>query len=134
MPNPGAVLPSWVAHGVKKKADNAFHGPFATQYLDRGMPNTGGRNEIGFINEWAVRYLTTQDDRALEILLQTTHDAGGFPAHWRDEQTGYPAGLDTRPTMEIGYSSVKLFIMLLASPSFRKVKRAVSSEQKKMST
>ena len=104
LPNPAAVLPSWLAAGAKKKADNAFHGPFATQYLERGMPSTGGRNEIGFINEWAVRYLTTQDDRALEILLQVARDAGGFPTHWRDEKTGYPAGLDTRPTMEVGYS------------------------------
>lgn len=104
LPNPAAVLPSWLAAGAKKKADNAFHGPFATQYLDRGMPNTGGRNEIGFINEWAVRYLTTQDDRAFDIMLQVSQDAGGFPVHWRDEKTGYPAGLDTRPTMEVNYS------------------------------
>ena len=39
---------------------------------------------------------------------------------------------DTVYDFDIGVRS--LFIMLLASPSFRKVRRAVSSEQKKMST
>ena len=37
-------------------------------------------------------------------------------------------------TMEMGNSSVKLFIISLAVPVFKKVSLAVSSEQKKMST
>jgi hypothetical protein len=63
------------------------------------MPNVGGRDDIGPVSGWGVRWLQSQDPRALEILLANGDAAGSVPWHYRDETTGAAVSLDDHPTL-----------------------------------
>jgi hypothetical protein len=58
------------------------------------MHSAGGRSDIGILPQWAVMYLLSMDKRAKAVTLSVGDQAGSWPIHYRDENTGYPVRLD----------------------------------------
>ncbi len=68
--------------------------PMAPGLVNEYMPTTGGREDIGPLPGWAVRYLLSMDRRAKTSTLGTGDTAGSWPIHYRDKATGLPVSLD----------------------------------------
>ena len=69
--------------------------------LDCSMPSVGGRDELGILPAWTVRYLMTGDPRARDVMLLHGDLAGDIPWHFRDERTGLPPTSRDHPNMWI---------------------------------
>lgn len=104
----GAELGQYVTDEATAAANKSYYGPMACTLLLEEMGTTGGRPEIGLISQWVYDYYATQDDRARALMLKVVDNASGFSIHFRDEATGFPAGMDTRSDLEVGpyYPSV----------------------------
>lgn len=68
------------------------------------MPNVGGREDLGFLPAWTVRYLLSMDNRMKEIMLNAAEMAGHFQIHYREfdpAKTFYKKfiNIDDRPTV-----------------------------------
>ena len=98
----GAQLDSLIAYESSERAAKAWRGPMASTLLVEYMGMTGDRAEIGLISRYVYDYYATQDERALFAMLTVADNASAFPIHFRDELTGWPAGLDTRPDLIVG--------------------------------
>ncbi len=75
--------------------------PMGIGAASRGMPSTGGRNDIGLLPGWGAMYLLSMDPRAKEVTLGTADRAGSWSIHYRDRQTGRPISLIDYPYMTI---------------------------------
>jgi hypothetical protein len=84
---------------IKARAEQAEFGPMGNTMLEKRMPNTGGRGEIGPYPKWTVNYLLSQDPRALEVMLAVADSAGSVPIHYRDENTDSSIDIDRHPTI-----------------------------------
>jgi hypothetical protein len=71
--------------------------PMRTGIVTRGMPQTGGRQDIGPLPIWAVHYLLTMDKRPKNITLAVGDMAGTWSVHYRDHNTDLPVSLSTYP-------------------------------------
>lgn len=65
---------------------------------------TGGRQEIGLLPTWAVRYLLSWDNRQKEIMLNCADVSGHIPIHFRESDParlfyGRIMSIDDRPTI-----------------------------------
>jgi hypothetical protein len=69
--------------------------------LNPNMPAGGGRGEIAPVPLFAAAYLITTDLRAKESMIGHGDQAGAWPMHYRDENTGLPVSLDTYPNISI---------------------------------
>lgn len=87
-----AVADNWKGDRIK---------PMAAGSAMRGMPTTGGREDIGLLPGWAVRALLSQDPRAKMEMLGTADLAGSWSMHYRDEDTGQPISIVDYPYMTI---------------------------------
>lgn len=96
----GAALDTVVSNEAAAQSAKSWFGRMACTLLNPAMGTTGGRPEIGIWSEWVYDYYATQDDRAKAMMLKVCDNAGTFSTHYRDEATGFPAGLDTRPDLE----------------------------------
>jgi hypothetical protein len=85
----------------KKRVEQAALGPMANLQLTPAMGATGGRSEIGPLPLWTSMYLISQDDRAREIMMAHADASGSVTVHYRDEDTGRPVDLDTRPQVAL---------------------------------
>jgi len=85
----------------KLRIDQAALGPMANLMLTPEMRTTGGRAEIGPFPQWTASYLISQDDRAREIMMAHADASGSVTVHYRDESTGQPLDLDTRPQVAV---------------------------------
>jgi RTX calcium-binding nonapeptide repeat (4 copies) len=74
-------------------------GPLGKGTIYPSMNVAGGRDDIGPLPGWAVRYLQSQDARAEAILFANADAAGSIPWHYRDEKTGEAVSIDDHPTM-----------------------------------
>ncbi|HBF49218.1 MAG TPA: hypothetical protein DDX04_01205, partial [Massilia sp.] len=75
--------------------------PMGIGAASRGMPSTGGRNDIGLLPGWGAMYLLSMDPRAREVTLGRADRAGSWSIHYRDRQTGRPISLIDFPYMTI---------------------------------
>jgi len=75
--------------------------PMGIGAASRGMPSTGGRNDIGLLPGWGAMYLLSMDPRARMVTLGTADRAGSWSIHYRDRQTGRPISLIDFPYMTI---------------------------------
>lgn len=73
--------------------------PMGTGMAIPGMPNTGGRADIGLLPGWAAMYLLGMDRRARELTLGTADLAGSWSMHYRDRRTGLPVSVHDYPYM-----------------------------------
>jgi len=97
-----ATLDSYVADVAAERASRPFYGPMNNVLMTAYMPTTGGRGEIAPLPKWMVDFIITQDSRALDVMLAAADSTAGVGNHYRDEATGWPAGLDTRPSLSFG--------------------------------
>ena len=98
---PEAEITGMVNAASNKIAAQAYRGPMAVRQAYQAMPDTGGRTDIGLISGFDTQYLLSQDDRARNIMLMASDNLGVFPVHCRDEASGWPVGLDTRPSIAV---------------------------------
>jgi hypothetical protein len=87
----------------KKRTEQAALGPMANLLLTTNFGATGGRPEIGPLPQWSAMYLISQDERAREIMMAYADVAGAVPVHYRDEDTGNPVDLETRPQIALRF-------------------------------
>ena len=53
---------------------------------------TGGRPELGFVEQWATQYLYTFDPQLYTVLLGNGDVSGHVPIHFRESQTAVADG------------------------------------------
>ncbi|RED49875.1 cadherin-like domain-containing protein [Aestuariispira insulae] len=74
-------------------------GPMTTGTVETNMPMAGGREDIGPLPSWTVRYLASQDETAAEIMYANADAAGSIPWHYRDDNTGEVISVDDYPDL-----------------------------------
>jgi hypothetical protein len=82
---------------LSQKFEAAWHFPMSAGLIEKYMPETGGRWDIGPLPHWQALYLLTMDPRAYEITLETADRGAGFSAHYRNPKTHLPVTLDDYP-------------------------------------
>lgn len=104
--NESAIAATLSAQNAAKAAQ-ADLGPMAHLLWRSGMGDTGGRKDIGPSPMWFVMHLMAQDKRTKQIMLAQSDAAGGWAAHFRDENTGFVVRVDTYPNIAVNpnYSS-----------------------------
>jgi hypothetical protein len=73
----------------------------AVGLADPGMPNTGGRDDIGLLPAWSATYLLSMDKRAKDAMLGTADLGGSWSSHYRDKNTDRPISVIDFPYMTI---------------------------------
>ena len=83
-----SVVPSQAALAkMKTDWDAADNGPMAMPLINKYMPTTGGRPDIGLHHAWAAMYLLSMDPRARLVTVGLGDLAGSWPVHFRDRNT-----------------------------------------------
>lgn len=72
--------------------------------LQEYFPTTGGREDIGILPTWTVRYLLSMDNRMREIMLNSADMAAGCPIHYREHDQAknsyrLPVSVKDRPSV-----------------------------------
>lgn len=87
---------------------NTNRGPMDYCTLTTEMGGTGGRDEIAPVPKSTSMYLISQDDRAWTAMLRNADAAASAPVHYRDQTTGNPVDIISRPTVALRYPSVNV--------------------------
>ncbi|KRB83566.1 hypothetical protein [Duganella sp. Root198D2] len=72
---------------MKTDWEAADSGPMAMPLVNKYMPSTGGRPDIGLQHAWAATYLLSMDARARQVTVGLGDLAGSWPVHYRDKNT-----------------------------------------------
>lgn len=94
-------IPESVLSELKTRWSGSAIEPMGTGLAVPYMPQTGGRDDIGIMPQWATIYLLSMDRRARDVTLGTAELAGSYSAHYRDKNTGQPVSLIDYPYMTI---------------------------------
>ncbi|WP_426319179.1 hypothetical protein [Pseudoduganella sp. R-43] len=82
------VMPSQTALAkMKTDWEAADSGPMAMPLVNKYMPSTGGRPDIGLQHAWAALYILSMDARARQVTNGLGDLAGSWPVHYRDRNT-----------------------------------------------
>ncbi len=99
----GAVPTYDTSLGVNEGALNGLTtgniAPMGNGTVEKYMPQTGGRADIGMLPTWAVQYLLSQDPRAAATMFANADASGSIPWHFIDEATNDPVRLDRHPEL-----------------------------------
>ncbi|MCE3604576.1 hypothetical protein LXA47_13285 [Massilia sp. P8910] len=82
---------------MKTAWDAAKPGPMGMAMVDKYMPATGGRPDIGLNHAWGAMYLLSMDERAKEVTVGLSDLSGSWPMHYRDRNTGQPVSITDYP-------------------------------------
>ncbi|QPI53528.1 hypothetical protein IV454_31140 [Massilia antarctica] len=82
---------------MKASWDAAKPGPMGMAMVDKYMPATGGRPDIGLNHAWGAMYLLSMDERAKEVTVGLSDLSGSWPMHYRDRNTGQPVSIADYP-------------------------------------
>jgi hypothetical protein len=82
---------------MKTTWDTAKAGPMGMAMVDKYMPATGGRPDIGLNHAWGAMYLLSMDERAKEVTVGLSDLSGSWPIHYRDKVTGQPVSIVDYP-------------------------------------
>jgi hypothetical protein len=92
------VVPSQTALAkMKTDWDAADSGPMAMPLVNKYMPSTGGRPDIGLQHAWAAMYILSMDARARQVAFGLGDLAGSWPIHYRDKNTGQVVSIADYP-------------------------------------
>lgn len=80
--------------GLVAQLNDGNTGPMTIGPVEKYMPATGGRGDIGPLPNYAVMYLLSQDKRAKDVMLAAAEGSGSWSIHYRDENTGYAIRTD----------------------------------------
>lgn len=86
---------------MKKSWTGAMAEPMGTGLAAAYMPMTGGRQELGLLPGWNAVYVLSTDQRAKDVSVAMSEQAGSWPAHYRNKLTGRPVTLQDFPYMTI---------------------------------
>jgi|GEM_PF-3600447 len=75
--------------------------PMGNALVEKAMPGTGGRSDLGPTTAWNARYILSQDARAWQVVLANANAGGSIPWHVRDDATGEYIRIDDRPDLWI---------------------------------
>jgi phosphodiesterase/alkaline phosphatase D-like protein len=100
---PESTLASQYSNWLSKPHDLMQNGIVTTYF-----PTTGGRQEIGVLPTWTVRWLLSMDNRQKEIMLNCADVSGYIPIHYRESDParsfyGHIMSIDDRPTVWAGW-------------------------------
>lgn len=100
----GGILPVDLSFGVSADAiavsADQLHEelpPMSPALIQRYMPTTGGRDDIGVVPTWTAQYLVTQTSTAKDVMLTNADAAGAIPWHFADDKTGAPISIEDNP-------------------------------------
>jgi hypothetical protein len=82
---------------LKTTWDAANAGPMDVALLNKYMPSTGGRPDIGLHHAWAAMYVLSMDARAKEATLGISDQGGSWPIHYRNKVSGQPVTIAEFP-------------------------------------
>ena len=88
-------------NGLMAKWTGTAIEPMSVGLVNRYMPSTGGRNDLGLMPGWVATYLLSMDPRAKTVALGTGDLAGSWSTHYRDKNTDRPVSLIDYPYMTI---------------------------------
>lgn len=75
--------------------------PMEVRFLEKYMPTTGGRPDIGVLPAWSAGWLISMDPRARRAMLAVAESAAAYPGHYRDQSTDRVASLETYDDLTI---------------------------------
>jgi hypothetical protein len=84
---------------VSQSASKLGDAPMSNGTVDKHMPDTGGRMDIGPMPTWAVVDLRNGEEDSRKLLLANADAAGTVPWHLRDRKTGQPLSIDAHPNL-----------------------------------
>lgn len=84
-----------------QSTDNSLMG---NAMIAKYFPTTGGRQEIGLLPSWCVRWLLTMDHRMAEVAISNGLQSAAAPIHFRESNSAKSAfgeiiTIDDRPTI-----------------------------------
>jgi len=97
-----AYLDKW----PKKLAESDI-APFGNALIQKAMPTTGGRGDLGLVPEWTLAWLRTQSPQHRYAMMQTAEAAGAVPWHLRDPATKMAPTLDAHPKFWMDYRATE---------------------------
>lgn len=108
-----AFVPNYVAATVAESSISSQHTSYLSNDeignigLARGhMGGTGAAPDIGILPEWQARYIQTPDSRLFDDMVGTSHRAGSWRIHYRDEtNNGVPMRLSDWPLVSNNWYS-----------------------------
>ncbi len=77
------------------------YSPMGIGGIQKYMPSSGGRTEIGPLPIWAASYLLSQDVDSKKAMLAMGETGGSWGIHYRDKNTGLPLSIVDHPTLSI---------------------------------
>lgn len=77
--------------------------PFGNALIEKAMPTTGGRGDIGMIPDWTLAWLRTQSVNHRYAMMETAEAAGAVPWHLRDPKTQRAPTLEAYPQYWMDY-------------------------------
>lgn len=89
----GGDLAGDISHAASRLDDK----PMSAGSVDRHMPDTGGRWDIGPMPTWDVVDLLDASEDARKLVMANGDAAGSVPWHLRDRKTGLPLTIDAHP-------------------------------------
>lgn len=98
----GALLPVDSSQGAaaaviaSNDAASRDQKPLASALINKYMPTTGGRGEIGIYPQWTALYLVAQTEPSIRAMLANAEVAGAVPWHFIDEKTSAPISVELR--------------------------------------
>ena len=79
------------------RIDETDTGPMGNALITKGMPNSGGRADLGMVPDWTLAWLRSQSPSSRYAMMQTAEAAGSIPWHMRDPKTTRVPTLDNNP-------------------------------------
>ena len=80
--------------------------PMSSGIIERGMPSTGERPDIGPLPSWTVYFLVSGSKFGADIMYSAADLAGSFRSHYRNIKTGNPTTTEEFPNISTNYNYV----------------------------
>jgi len=98
------VIPEDTIFDTYSTWESSDHDIMGNGLLKVYFPTTGGRQEIGILPTWTVRYLLSMDNRMKKIMLNSAEMSSSCPIHYRESDVtksfyGKVVSIDDRPTV-----------------------------------
>lgn len=98
----GGASPDAVADTVAALA-RADTGPMGNAFINRYMPTSGDRGDIGPLPRWTALYLVSPHPGLRAVVLANGDAGATAPVHYRDRETDLPLSLDRHPWVALAH-------------------------------
>lgn len=97
--DPGLEVPESAVRELYSRFKSSGTAPMQVSIVNKHMPATGGRKDIGPLPTWTVLRLLTMNPRLIKVDNTIGALAGSWPIHLRDKSTGLPVSLKDYPNL-----------------------------------